>query len=93
MLHDYLTNNTFTLDTYKGAPGNFRPRNNQLRQAVLLHTHNAVIARTRSRASCTRPIIWTPSAATSRNWPATSIRFEGRLACGRLFSLACDPAG
>ena len=46
MLHDYLTNNAFTLDTYKGAPGNFRPRNNQLRQAVLLHTHNAVIART-----------------------------------------------
>ena len=45
VLRDYLTNDAFTLDTYKGAPGNFRPWDNQLRQAVLLHTHNAVIAR------------------------------------------------
>ena len=40
-----MTSDAFTLDTYKGTPGNFRPWNNQLRQAVLLHTHNAVIAR------------------------------------------------
>jgi ABC transporter substrate binding protein (PQQ-dependent alcohol dehydrogenase system) len=45
VLRDYLTADAFTLDTYKGVPGNFRPWNNQLRQAVLLHTHNAVIAR------------------------------------------------
>jgi ABC-type branched-subunit amino acid transport system substrate-binding protein len=45
VLRDYLTNDAFTLDTYKGAPGNFRSWDNQLRQAVLLHTHNAVIAR------------------------------------------------
>ncbi len=45
VLRAYLTDETFTFDTYKGAPGNFRPWDNQLRQAVLLHTHNAVIAR------------------------------------------------
>jgi len=45
VLRAYLTNDAFTLDTYKGAPGNFRSWDNQLRQAVLLHTHNAVIAR------------------------------------------------
>ena len=28
-----------------GAPGNFRSWDNQLRQAILLHTYNAVIAR------------------------------------------------
>jgi ABC transporter substrate binding protein (PQQ-dependent alcohol dehydrogenase system) len=44
-LRDFLTSDAFMLDTYKGAPGNFRPWNNQLRQAVLLHTHNAVVAR------------------------------------------------
>ena len=44
-LRAYLTSEAFTLDTYKGAPGNFRPWDNQLRQAVLLHSHNAVIAR------------------------------------------------
>jgi ABC transporter substrate binding protein (PQQ-dependent alcohol dehydrogenase system) len=44
-VRDYLTSEAFTLDTYKGAPGNFRSWNNQLRHAVLLHTHNAVIAR------------------------------------------------
>lgn len=33
----------FTFDLYKGFPGSFRPWNRQLRQAVLLHTHNAVI--------------------------------------------------
>jgi len=45
VLRDYLRSDAMTLDTYKGAPGNFRPWDNQLRQAVLLHTHNAVIAR------------------------------------------------
>lgn len=44
-LRDFLTSGAFMLDTYKGAPGNFRPWNNQLRQSVLLHTHNAVVAR------------------------------------------------
>jgi ABC transporter substrate binding protein (PQQ-dependent alcohol dehydrogenase system) len=33
----------FTFDLYKGFPGSFRPWNRQLRQALLLHTHNAVI--------------------------------------------------
>ena len=35
-----------TFDTYKGVPGNFRAWNQQLRQPVLLHLHNAVVART-----------------------------------------------
>lgn len=33
----------FTFDIYKGFPGSFRPWNRQLRQAMLLHTSNAVI--------------------------------------------------
>jgi len=45
VLRDYLRGDDFTLDTYKGAPGTFRSWDNQLRQAILLHTHNAVIAR------------------------------------------------
>ena len=44
-LRNFLISDDFTLDTYKGAPGNFRAWNNQLRQAILLHTHNAVIGR------------------------------------------------
>ena len=32
------------LDVYKGAPANFRAWNRQLRQPILLHTSNAVIA-------------------------------------------------
>ncbi|MCK5624155.1 MAG: amino acid ABC transporter substrate-binding protein, partial [Alphaproteobacteria bacterium] len=32
-------------DAYKGNPASFRPWNNQLRQPILLHTHNAVAAR------------------------------------------------
>lgn len=44
-LQRFLTSEAFTLDTYKGAPGSFRPWNRQLRQPILLHTHNAVIAR------------------------------------------------
>lgn len=44
-LRAYLFSPDFTLDVYKGAPASFRPWNNQLRQNVLLHTHNAVVAR------------------------------------------------
>ena len=44
-LRAFMTSEDFTLDTYKGAPGNFRSWDNQLRQAILLHTYNAVIAR------------------------------------------------
>ncbi len=44
-LRSFLRSEQFALDTYKGAPGSFRPWDNQLRQPVLLHTHNAVIAR------------------------------------------------
>jgi ABC transporter substrate binding protein (PQQ-dependent alcohol dehydrogenase system) len=35
----------FALDTYKGAPGSYRPWSGQLRQPILLATHNAVIER------------------------------------------------
>ena len=44
-IRDYLRGDAFALDTYKGAPGTFRPWSGQLRQPVLLSTHNAVIAR------------------------------------------------
>lgn len=40
-----LRGDDFRVDSYKGAPANFRPWDNQLRQSILLHTHNAVIAR------------------------------------------------
>jgi len=40
-----LTGDEFALDLYKGVPGGFRPWNHQLRQPILLHTYNAVIAR------------------------------------------------
>jgi ABC transporter substrate binding protein (PQQ-dependent alcohol dehydrogenase system) len=40
-----LKDDGFTLDTYKGAPGSFRPWSGQLRQPILLATHNAVIDR------------------------------------------------
>ncbi len=42
---EYLKSQDLTFDNYKGTPGNFRPWNNQLRQPILLHTANAVIAR------------------------------------------------
>jgi ABC transporter substrate binding protein (PQQ-dependent alcohol dehydrogenase system) len=42
----YLRSDQFVLDGYKGTPGSFRNWNNQLRQPVLLHTHDAVIERT-----------------------------------------------
>jgi ABC transporter substrate binding protein (PQQ-dependent alcohol dehydrogenase system) len=41
----HLTSDAFNLDTYKGNPGSFRPWSHQLRQPILLHTHNAVIER------------------------------------------------
>ncbi len=44
-VRDYLKSERLNLDGYKGNPMSFRPWNNQLRQPILLHTHNAVIAR------------------------------------------------
>ena len=44
-LRRFLTDPDTTIDTYKGSPGSFRAWNNQLRQPILLHTHNAVVAR------------------------------------------------
>lgn len=41
----HLLSDAFSLDLYKGAPGSFRNWNRQLRQPVLLYTHNAVVAR------------------------------------------------
>ena len=42
----FLVSDDMTFDAYKGAPGNFRPWDHQLRQPLLLHLHNAVVART-----------------------------------------------
>ncbi len=39
----YLMSTDANLDLYKGFPGSFRPWSRQLRQPLLLHTHNAVI--------------------------------------------------
>jgi ABC transporter substrate binding protein (PQQ-dependent alcohol dehydrogenase system) len=41
----FLVSDDMTFDAYKGAPGNFRPWDHQLRQPLLLHLHNAVVAR------------------------------------------------
>ncbi len=41
----FLRSDQFVLDGYKGNPSNFRAWTNQLRQPILLHTHDAVIAR------------------------------------------------
>ena len=41
----YLKSDRLTLVAYKGTPASFRPWNNQLRQPILLHTHNAVVDR------------------------------------------------
>jgi ABC transporter substrate binding protein (PQQ-dependent alcohol dehydrogenase system) len=41
----YLKGAAMTLDGYKGTPSSFRPWDNQLRQPILLRTHNAVIER------------------------------------------------
>ncbi len=39
-----LASDAISLDLYKGVPGSFRSWNRQLRQPILLTTHNAVIA-------------------------------------------------
>lgn len=44
-LASYLKGKDLTFDAYKGNPASFRSWNNQLRQPVLLHTHNAVSER------------------------------------------------
>lgn len=44
-LVDYLKSPSLVLDGYKGTPANFRPWNGQLRQPLLLATHNAVLTR------------------------------------------------
>jgi ABC transporter substrate binding protein (PQQ-dependent alcohol dehydrogenase system) len=44
-LRAFLTGTETIIDGYKGTPSSFRAWNNQLRQPILLHTHNAVIAR------------------------------------------------
>ncbi|HSG95969.1 MAG TPA: ABC transporter substrate-binding protein [Afifellaceae bacterium] len=44
-IREILTDAEFAVDLYKGVPGSFRPWNQQLRQPILLHTYNAVIAR------------------------------------------------
>ena len=41
----YLTSAENILDTFKGNASNFRPWNNQLRQPILLTTHNWVVER------------------------------------------------
>lgn len=41
----YLKGGDLRFDAYKGNPASFRSWNNQLRQPLLLHTHNAVAAR------------------------------------------------
>lgn len=44
-LTEYLTSPDNLLDTFKGNASSFRPWNNQLRQPILLTTHNWVIGR------------------------------------------------
>lgn len=41
----YLRSDQLTLDAYKGNPVSFRSWDNQLRQPILLRTHNAIIDR------------------------------------------------
>jgi ABC transporter substrate binding protein (PQQ-dependent alcohol dehydrogenase system) len=45
ILKAHLTSPTNILDTFKGNGSNFRPWNNQLRQPILLTTHNWVVNR------------------------------------------------
>lgn len=42
-LRQALRSDDFTIDLYKVGPGSFRSWDQQLRQPILLHTHNAVI--------------------------------------------------
>jgi len=44
-LQKFLTQPDTVIDVYKGNPASYRDWNNQLRQPILLHTHNAVVAR------------------------------------------------
>ncbi len=44
-LREAMLSPDFQFDGYKGTPVSFRPWSRQLRQPMLLHTHNAVIAR------------------------------------------------
>ena len=44
-IRNYLSGKTMTLDGYKGTPSSFRHWDNQLRQPILLRTHNAVVER------------------------------------------------
>ena len=44
-LRKFLIDPATTIDGYKGAPSSYRAWNHQLRQPILLHIHNAVIAR------------------------------------------------
>jgi ABC transporter substrate binding protein (PQQ-dependent alcohol dehydrogenase system) len=43
-LRAFMRSDALTFDTYKGLAGSFRPWDNQLRQPIMLHTDNAVIA-------------------------------------------------
>ncbi len=44
-LRRFLKDPDTAIDVYKGNPVSFRAWDNQLRQPILLHTHNAVVAR------------------------------------------------
>lgn len=44
-LASYIRDEALSLDGYKGTPGSFRAWDNQLRQPILLHSQDAVIAR------------------------------------------------
>lgn len=44
-LKSYIHSDELVVDTFKGNPSGFRPWNNQLRQTVLLGTHNWVVER------------------------------------------------
>jgi ABC transporter substrate binding protein (PQQ-dependent alcohol dehydrogenase system) len=45
VVEGYLRGDQLSFDMYKGVPGSFRDWDNQLRQPILLHTHDAVIER------------------------------------------------
>ncbi len=45
ILNGFLKSDKLTLDGYKGTPSSFRPWDNQLRQPILLRTHNAIVKR------------------------------------------------
>ena len=45
VLKSYIHSDELVVDTFKGNPAGFRPWNNQLRQTLLLGTHNWVVER------------------------------------------------